>query len=382
MTAELPLPASAQSASRESPISVMLVDDSAVIRSLMYRILSTDPAIRVSASAANGHTAIQLFRKADIQVIVLDIEMPVMDGLTAIPKLLEIDPDVRIIIASTLTLRNAEISLKALELGASDYIPKPTTPKEIGDEGDFKRELLAKVRSHGARPRLRSRSVPTSDAAAIALRAPLLKQAPRAIVLRKPGLQRPHIIAIGSSTGGPQALFTLLRGLPPNLSVPIVITQHMPPTFTAVLAQHVERLCGRPCQEAVDGVVLKNDTIYIAPGDHHFLINGTPTRLVGRVVNDPPENYCRPSVDPMFRSLVQTLGNRVLGIMLTGMGSDGLSGSASVIEAGGTMIAQDEATSVVWGMPGAVATAGLCSAVLPLPQMAPFVTQLFEKAAS
>ncbi len=358
----------------------MLVDDSAVIRSLMYRILSTDPAIYVAASAANGHTAIQLFRKADIQVIVLDIEMPVMDGLSAIPKLLEIDPDVRIIIASTLTLRNAEISLKALELGAIDYIPKPTTPKEIGDEGDFKRELLTKVRSHGARPRLRPRSVPAANVP-VDLPAPLLKQAPRKIVLRTPALQRPQIIAIGSSTGGPQALFTLLRGLPRTLSVPIVVTQHMPPTFTAVLAQHVERVCGRPCQEAVDGGVLKNDTIYIAPGDYHLLVEGTATRLVSRLVKGPPENYCRPSVDPMFRSVVQTLGSRVLGIMLTGMGSDGLSGSTRVIEAGGTMIAQDEATSVVWGMPGAVATAGLCSAVLPLPQMAPFVAQLFEKAA-
>ncbi len=380
MTAELSLSAPAQPNS-DNPIRVMLVDNSAVIRSLMYRILSTDPAIRVSASAANGYTAVQLFRQADIQVIVLDIEMPVMDGLSAIPKLLEIDPDVRIIIASTLTVRNAEISLKALELGALDYIPKPTTRKEIGDEGDFKRELLAKVRSHGARPRLRPRAVPSAN---VPLRPPpaVLKQAPRAIVLRKPGLQRPQIVAIGSSTGGPQALFTLLRGLPPTLSVPIVVTQHMPPTFTAVLAQHVERVCGRPCQEAVDGEVLNNDTIYIAPGDHHLLIEGTPTRLVGRVVDDPPENYCRPSVDPMFRSLVQTLGSRVFGIMLTGMGSDGLSGAAKVIEAGGTMIAQDEATSVVWGMPGAVATAGLCSAVLPLPQIAPFVTQLFEKAAS
>lgn len=380
MTTELPLQELAQSKSNDAPIRVMLVDDSAVIRSLMYRILSTDPAIRVCASAANGHTAIQLFRQADIQVIVLDIEMPVMDGLSAIPKLLEIDPDVRIVIASTLTMRNAEISMKALELGAIDYIPKPTTRKEIGDEGDFKRELLTKVRSHGARPRLRPRSVPSVD---VPLRPPpaVPKQPSRAIVLRKPGLQRPQIIAIGSSTGGPQALFTLLRGLPATLSVPIVVTQHMPPTFTAVLAQHVERVCGRPCQEAVDGGVLRNDTVYIAPGDHHLLVEGSPTRLVCRVIDDPPENYCRPSVDPMFRSLVQTLGSRVFGIMLTGMGSDGLSGSTKVIEAGGTMIAQDEATSVVWGMPGAVATAGLCSAVLPLPQIAPFVTQLFEKAA-
>src|SRR5690349_18815969 len=163
MTVDSSLPAPASTTPRENPIRVMLVDDSAVIRSLMFQILATDPGITVSASAANGQTAIQLFSKADIQVIVLDIEMPVMDGLSAIPKLLEIAPDVKIIIASTLTLRNAEISLKALELGAADYIPKPTTPRDIGAEGDFKRELLAKVRSHGARPRTRPRTVTVAD---------------------------------------------------------------------------------------------------------------------------------------------------------------------------------------------------------------------------
>jgi two-component system chemotaxis response regulator CheB len=379
MTADLHLPAPASPAPRENPIRVMLVDDSAVIRSLMFQILATDPGIAVTSSAANGQTAIQLFQKSDIQVIVLDIEMPVMDGLSAIPKLLEIDPDVKIIIASTLSLRNAEISLKALELGAVDYIPKPATPRDIGVEGDFKRELLAKVKTHGARPRTRPRNVPVAG-----LRAPApgpAPQAPRKIVLRRPGLLRPRAIAIGSSTGGPQALFTLLRGLPTALPAPIVITQHMPPTFTAVLAQHVERICGRPCREATDGTVLAPGSIHIAPGDHHLVIEGSSAKLTARLSQEPAENYCRPAVDPMMRSLARTLEGRVLGIMLTGMGSDGLSGAAKIVEAGGTMIAQDEATSVVWGMPGAVATAGLCAAVLPLPELAPYVVQLFEKTA-
>lgn len=382
MTIDSSLPAPASAAPRENPIRVMLVDDSAVIRSLMFQILATDPGITVSASAANGQTAIQLFSKTDIQVIVLDIEMPVMDGLSAIPKLLEIDPDVKIIIASTLTLRNAEISLKALELGAADYIPKPTTPRDIGAEGDFKRELLAKVRSHGTRPRTRPRTVPVADHRPV-MPAPVASpHAPRKIVLRRPSLLRPQVIAIGSSTGGPQALFTVLRALPTKLSVPIVITQHMPPTFTAVLAQHIERICGRPCHEATEGGVLAPGNIYVAPGDHHLLIEGTAAKLVARLSHDPAENYCRPSVDPMMRSLTQALGGRVLGIMLTGMGSDGLAGSRKLVEAGGTLLAQDEATSVVWGMPGAVATAGLCAAVLPLPELAPYVVQLFEKSVS
>jgi two-component system chemotaxis response regulator CheB len=378
MTADLHLPAPASPAPRENPIRVMLVDDSAVIRSLMFQILATDPGIAVTSSAANGQTAIQLFQKSDIQVIVLDIEMPVMDGLSAIPKLLEIDPDVKIIIASTLSLRNAEISLKALELGAVDYIPKPTSPREIGVEGNFKRELLAKVKALGARPRTRPRNVPVAE-----LRAPApaaAPQAPRKIVLRRPGLLRPKAIAIGSSTGGPQALFALLRSLPTALPAPIVITQHMPPTFTAVLAQHIERICGRPCREATDGDVLAPGSIHIAPGDHHLVVEGSPARLTARLSQEPAENYCRPSVDPMMRSVARTLEGRVLGIMLTGMGSDGLAGAAKIVEAGGTMIAQDEATSVVWGMPGAVATAGLCAAVLPLPELAPYVVQLFEKS--
>lgn len=382
MTVESSLPASASSAPRDNPIRVMLVDDSAVIRSLMFQILATDPGITVSASAANGQTAIQLFSKADIQVIVLDIEMPVMDGLSAIPKLLEIDPDVKIIIASTLTLRNAEISLKALELGAADYIPKPTTPRDISAEGDFKRELLAKVRSHGTRPRTRPRTVAALDHRPVASAPVAVAHAPRKIVLRRPGMLRPQVIAIGSSTGGPQALFTLLRALPAKLAVPIVITQHMPPTFTAVLAQHIERICGRPCHEATEGGVLAPGSIYVAPGDHHLLIDGTAAKLVAHLSQAPAENYCRPSVDPMMRSLTQALGGRVLGIMLTGMGSDGLAGARQLVEAGGTLLAQDEATSVVWGMPGAVATAGLCTAVLPLPELAPHVVQLFEKSVS
>jgi two-component system chemotaxis response regulator CheB len=381
MSVDLPLTASASPAPRDNPIRVMLVDDSAVIRSLMFQILATDPGITVSASAANGQTAVQLFRKTDIQVIVLDIEMPVMDGLSAIPKLLEIDPDVKIIIASTLSLRNAEISLKALELGASDYIPKPTTPREIGAEGDFKRELLAKVRSHGARPRVHRRILPTTDLRPVAVSV-ATPQPARKITLRRPALSRPQVIAIGSSTGGPQALFTLLRALPANLPVPIVVTQHMPPTFTAVLAQHIERICERPCREATDGTMLAAGSIYIAPGDHHLLIEGTPARLIARLSREPAENYCRPSVDPMMRSLTQTLGGHVLGIILTGMGSDGLAGARQMVEAGGTLIAQDEATSVVWGMPGAVATAGLCAAVLPLPELAPYVVQMFEKSVS
>ena len=364
------------------PIRVLLVDDSAVVRNLMVQVLATDPNIAVAGSAANGQTAVQLFRTSNIDVVVMDLEMPIMDGMTAIPKLLEVDPNVKIIIASTLTLRNAEISLKAMELGAVDYISKPTSPRDIGVEGDFRRDLLTKIKSHGAlRRHLAKPAANATRMHVVSERIPAAQATPK-IVLRQPGTLRPKVLAIGSSTGGPQALFAFLKDLPKTLGLPIVITQHMPATFTAVLAQHIQRMCGWPCHEGFDGAVLSPGTIHVAPGGYHMIIEGTAAKLTVRLSQTPPENFCRPSVDPMMRSLVNVVGGHVLAVMLTGMGSDGLSGFGQVVQAGGTAIAQDAETSVVWGMPGAVATAGLCAAVLPLPRLAPYVVQFIEKTKS
>jgi two-component system chemotaxis response regulator CheB len=377
-----PMPTTAAKIAPDRTIKVMVVDDSAVIRGLLQRIMATDPSIEVVASASNGQSAIQMLRSHDIQVVVLDIEMPVMDGLSALPQLLEIDPDLKVIVASTLTQRNAEISMKALELGATDYLPKPTSPREINADGAFHRELLSKIRSLAGRPRLRPRRV-TAPAAGMASQ-PAVRPAPakRPIVLRKASTVTPAVLAIGSSTGGPQALFTLLRGLPKTLTVPVVITQHMPRLFTSILAQHITRNCGQRCAEGADGDVLEAGRIYLAPGDRHMVIEPKNGRMAIRLTDDPPENFCRPSVDPMFRSLTAVFGAKVLGVILTGMGSDGLNGGKQLIAAGGNLIAQDEATSVVWGMPGAVATAGLCSAVLPLSDIAPYVANLLPKVAS
>ena len=381
MTTQISVPAASQAMPSESPIRVMLVDDSAVVRSLMVQVLASDPDITVAASAANGQLAVQLLRSSNVQVILLDIEMPVMDGLTAIPKLLEIDPKVKIIIASTLTQRNAEISLKAMGLGAVDYIAKPTSPRDIGLEGDFRRELLAKIKSHGMVRVKRPKPEPAADlrVRATSSPAPRPAQATSPIALRKPGLNYPKVLAIGSSTGGPQALLAFLRNVPKTIGVPIIVTQHMPATFTAVLAQHLEKACGWPCKEGFDGAVLSPGTIHVAPGGYHMVIEGSSAQLTARLTQTPPENFCRPSVDPMMHSLVKAVGGHVLAVMLTGMGNDGLSGFRKVVDAGGTVIAQDEETSVVWGMPGAVATAGICAAVLPLPELAPYVVKFFEK---
>lgn len=357
---------------REDPIRVMLVDDSAVVRGLITRMLEAEADIDVVASVGNGQLAVSGLARADADVVVLDIEMPVMDGLTALPKLLEVDPEVKVIMASTLTLRNAEVSIRALQAGAAEYVPKPSAARDLTGGNDFRRELIDKIRSLGGVRRKARAGRPSRRAAPRVLP----KQPAKPIVLKAASTMPVDVLAIGSSTGGPQALLSLLKGIGPNLRVPIFITQHMPATFTAVLADHIARTTGLACAEAKDGETVAAGRIYLAPGNFHLLAERKGVLVVARLDSGPPENYCRPSVDPMLRSLARVYGGRLLTAILTGMGADGLVGSRAVAAGGGTVIAQDEATSVVWGMPGAVATDGLCSAVLPLAQIAPFITRM------
>jgi two-component system chemotaxis response regulator CheB len=208
------------------------------------------------------------------------------------------------------------------------------------------------------------------------------KAEPKEIVLRSAGKARPEIITIGSSTGGPQALFQVLRDIGPNPGVPILVTQHMPPTFTKILAEHASRASGLLCKEAEDGEAIERGRVYIAPGDFHMLLGVSNERTVVTINQDAPVNFCRPAVDPMLKSAVELYGNRILNIILTGMGADGMLGSQAVVDAGGTVIAQDELTSVVWGMPGAVATRGLCSAVLPVDQIGGHVRKFIMRNAA
>lgn len=364
------------------PIRVMVVDDSAVVRGLITRMLEEDTGFSVVASVGNGQMAVAALERHDIEVVILDIEMPVMDGLTALPKLLKVDPDLQIIMASTLTLKNADVSLRALEAGAADYIPKPTSSREMSGGADFKHELISKVRALSAvRRRSRKPRTGVSTAAPVSqapARAPVSIH-PHAgpLVLRSASAEQPDVIAIGSSTGGPQALFAVLGAIKAgSLKQPILITQHMPPTFTTILAEHISRISGWEAAEGKDGEVIQGNRIYIAPGDFHMVVEVKGTDKVIRLNKNPPENFCRPSVDPMLRSISAAWGRKVLTVILTGMGSDGLKGGQVVIGAGGTVVAQDEATSVVWGMPGAVATAGICSAVLPLPEIPQYIMRL------
>ncbi|HYH21762.1 MAG TPA: chemotaxis response regulator protein-glutamate methylesterase [Azospirillum sp.] len=381
------------------PFRVMVVDDSAVIRGLLTRALEGDPEIRVVASVGDGQMAINSLQRNSIDVIVLDIEMPVMDGITALPKLLAVAPQVKIIMASTLTLRGADVSMRCLQAGAADYIPKPTSTREVGGAEDFKRELVSKVKALGAAARRagsRSRGEirplapsPLSPAArgegGASAPSPFRRPEPGPPVLRPPpaGLPvRPDVIAIGSSTGGPQALFEVLAHMKGGVTQPILVTQHMPATFTTILAEHITRQCGIDAKEAKDGEPIVANRVYIAPGDFHMLVAQRAGSNVIQLTKDAPENFCRPAVDPMMRSIVRAYGRKVLACILTGMGQDGMKGCTEVVNAGGTVIGQDEATSVVWGMPGAVATAGLCSAILPLKEIGPYIRKFALRTAA
>lgn len=355
----------------------MLVDDSAVIRGLTARWLESESGIKVVASVGGGEQALISVRRTKPDVVVLDIEMPGMDGMTLLPKLLELDPSLKIIMSSTLTKRNASISLEALAAGAADYIPKPSSRAELHQATDFRRNLIIKVKALGAARRARAPLDP-------AQRAPSEAPAPAAVAgrgagairLRKASLIRPRALAIGSSTGGPKALFILFEYLKNSITLPIFITQHMPPMFTAILADNLRRVSGAPCAEARDGEEVKDGHIYVAPGDHHMIVvSGDKARSI-HLNQDPPVHYCRPAVDPMFESLASVFDGLILGVVLTGMGSDGSNGARRLVQAGGTIIAQDEASSVVWGMPGAVAQDGVCSAVLPLDEIGPAIARL------
>jgi two-component system chemotaxis response regulator CheB len=356
----------------------MIVDDSAVVRGLVSRWIEEESELEVVARHANGRLAVEDVARSAPDIVLLDIEMPVMDGLEALPLLLRERPELRVLMVSTLTRRNAEISFKALALGALDYVPKPDSNREITTSLDFRREVIRKIKMLG---RVRMQRAPVSDGAATVAGDAALGETrarPLAFKQRPFSLVPPRIIAIGSSTGGPEALASLLGAASPALSrVPVVVAQHMPPVFTGILAERLTRATGREAREGVQGEALKPGRIYVAPGNHHMMVVGAaqPALRIGR---EPPVHFCRPAVDPLFASVAETFGPAALGIVLTGMGHDGTAGARAIAEAGGSVIAQDEASSVVWGMPGAAASVGACAAVLPPAEIAATVAKLIK----
>ncbi|MEQ9400732.1 MAG: chemotaxis response regulator protein-glutamate methylesterase [Longimicrobiales bacterium] len=349
-------------------IRVMVVDDSAVIRGLWARLIDAEDDLQVVASAWHGRAALEVLERRRVDVVLLDVEMPEMDGLEALPGILALDPSVRVIMASSLTAKGASVTLRALGLGAADYVTKPTASRGADALEAIGRELVGKIRALG-RPAGRPAEARTDPEA---LAPPPSWSPPTA----PPAARAPRIVGITSSTGGPNALTELLSALPLDFPLPIVIVQHMPPLFTAMLADRLARVSGRTCIEARDGLRVEDGCTYVAPGDHHLTVRqDRPGHTVLTLNQDAPENFCRPSADPLFRSLAQTYGPAVLGVVLTGMGHDGLAGAGALRAAGARVLVQDEATSVVWGMPGAVARAGLADAVLPLAGIAAQVTQ-------
>jgi two-component system, chemotaxis family, protein-glutamate methylesterase/glutaminase len=360
----------------EEKIRVMVVDDSVVVRGFISRILLSEPRIEITAAGHNGKMAVPLAERNRPDVIILDIEMPELDGLAALPLLRAASPQTRIIMSSTLTQRNAEISLQALALGATDYIAKPNA-HEIGRAEEYHRELLEKILGLGVQA-LHERPQPPAQVTTAVRRGGGLYPG-ASVALRRAAKVRPKAMVIGSSTGGPPALTKLFETLPADVGVPILIAQHMPATFTAVLAQHIGKAANRPCTEAKEGDTAEPGHIYVAPGDWHLEFAGGGDRPQLHLTKAPPENYCRPSVNPLFRSAAKAYGAGVLAVILTGMGCDGLDGARDLAAVGAPLIAQDEKTSVVWGMPGAVATAGLCTAVAPLDDISRVIGIVFSE---
>jgi two-component system, chemotaxis family, protein-glutamate methylesterase/glutaminase len=399
----LTAPASVAAAALGQRIRVMIVDDAIVVRGLFSRWVEAEPDMEVVASLRTGREAVTQLERANPDVVVLDIDMPELDGIAALPLLLAKKRDLIVIMASTLTRRNAEISLRALSLGATDYIPKPSSNREVSGSPEFHRDLIEKIRHLGLRAKSRRHIpspplVPSSQPAAAPLtaRAPLAAmpgprtlipvkpihtlhgEAHAPIVLRGMPLTPPRVLLIGASTGGPQALNAVMAQVGGLIDrAPVLITQHMPPTFTTILAEHLGRSANRPTREAVDGEEINAGTIYLAPGGKHMTVARHNGVAVLAVNDGPLVNFCKPAVDPLFISAAEVWGPKALALVLTGMGSDGLFGAQAIVAAGGHVLAQDEATSVVWGMPGQVAQNGLCSAVLPLDHIAPRLTRIF-----
>jgi len=382
------------SAPAVDPIRVMVVDDAVVVRGMISRWVEAEPDMQVVASLGGGRDAIDQLERRNPDVVILDVTMPDIDGIRALPRLLEKKRDLVVIMASTLTRRNAEISLRALSLGAADYIPKPETNREITTSASFQRELIDKIRALGSR-----RKRGSGAARAIAPAVPVGRRSreadldapsivagaaePARILLRPSPATVPRVLLIGASTGGPQALNAMLAVVGSVIDhAPVLVTQHMPPTFTAILAEHFTRSSGRPASEATDGEPIHAGRIYVARGGLHMRVVRRDGEPVIALDDGPLVHFCKPAVDPLFSSAAAVWGAWALAIVLTGMGQDGARGAADIVAAGGSVIAQDEASSVVWGMPGTVVQAGLASAVLPLDQIGPRVVRIFSGGRS
>lgn len=343
---------------------ILIVDDSVVIRQLLKEVLAGEPQLEVAGVAANGRIALAMLNQLSPDLVTLDVEMPELDGLETLKRLRQTHPRLPVIMFSTVTTRGAQATIESLTFGASDYVTKPANVGSVT----------------AAKERIREQLIPKIKALCkLPLETPVVAPIPLPPVAfppvrRQARASRVEVVAIGCSTGGPNALAELLPSLPADFAVPVVVVQHMPPTFTRFLARRLDAICALRVREAVSGEPLQPGTIWIAPGDFHLKVARRAAELLLLTEQSPPENSCRPSVDVLFRSLVTAYGGNVLAVVLTGMGQDGLRGCKELYEVGAHIVVQDETTSVVWGMPGFVAREQIADRVLPLPEIGREIT--------
>ncbi|HEU5474241.1 MAG TPA: chemotaxis response regulator protein-glutamate methylesterase [Actinophytocola sp.] len=348
-------------------ISVLVVDDSTVIRRLVTDVLSSDPGIRVIGTAPNGKIALEKIQRLQPDLVTLDVEMPVLDGVSTVRELRKTNPKLPVIMFSTLTSVGADATLAALAAGASDYVTKPANVGSFAESlASVREQLIPRIHALTARPLPRMRPA---------------KPAPRRGAPTRPEASTEAIqaVVIAASTGGPEALRTVLTCLPGSLPVPVLVVQHMPPVFTDMLAKRIDVTSQLRVAEAKNNEPVLPGRVYIAPGDHHLEVVRVGGQLRTKLHDGPKENHCRPAADVLFRSAAKIFGGAVLGVVLTGMGQDGKRGSEALAAGGARVIVQDEQTSVVWGMPGVVADAGLADAVLPIGEMANNITALVTR---
>lgn len=354
-------------------IRVLVVDDSVTVRQLLVDALSSDPEVQVVGTAPNGALGVTLLPRLAPDVVVLDIDMPVMDGLEFLKRVRPAWPKLPILVFSSHTTHGAEVTLQAMWFGASDYVAKPSAGDYESAVQQARRELLPRIKAFARHDDGRGAPAPARPGPSAVAPGP------------GPGpgtgaAPRPTVLAIGASTGGPRALADVLGELPADFPLPVLIVQHMPPLFTRHLADGLSAQCELPVFEAVHGATLEPGAVWVAPGDHHLTVGRDGPQLRLWLDQGPPENACRPSVNPLFRSVAEVFGHGALGVVLTGMGQDGLEGAARIRAARGQIVVQDEASSVVWGMPGAIARAGHADKVLPLEAIAGEILARVQRA--
>lgn len=336
-----------QDVSGTGAIRVFIIDDSSVVRAIFSRLVEDEPGLALVGTAGSAEEALRQFGTLSVDVVLLDLEMPGMGGMRALPEIIRSSGQARVMVVSSLTGEGAEHTVQALALGAADALLKPGAG---GFDRDYRDRLVERIHSLGRRPHQAVKAI--ADTA----KPPLVRRAASPV--------RPAVLAIGASTGGIHATGQFLAALPAVIGIPIIITQHLPAEFSQPYARQLHELCGREVQLAETGQVLRNDCIHLAPGDAHVTVQRRSEQVAIRLDRRPAESGCMPSVDPMFASLAQIYGAKALGIVLTGMGRDGTEGARQLVEAGGNVLVQNEASSAVWGMPGSIARAGLAAAML------------------